>query len=159
MTTFWHTLPDMLQHIILRQGIGSLPVYNLYVGFLCRMDVELVEHHHLLVLQVVERPFLRLAVGRDVCRERRVAGLGKLYPHLAHGLAEGFIERPSRVGGELRVVEHDGKLYGMSAFHDRIGRLGREVVGETFAAALGLLFRNPDDGCNEPAPPFQVVIS
>ena len=72
--------------IILGEEIGTLPIEDLSLGFFFRMDVELVEDHQLLVLQVVERPLLGLAIGRLIGAERRVAGLGKLYPHAAHGL-------------------------------------------------------------------------
>ena len=67
---------------ILGHEIGSIPINNLSLGFLLRMDVELVEDHHLLVTQIVERPILGLAVGRDIGTERRIACLGELNPHL-----------------------------------------------------------------------------
>ena len=35
--------------IILGQKIGILPIHDLYIRFLGGMDIELVEHHHLLV--------------------------------------------------------------------------------------------------------------
>ena len=37
-------------HIILGQEVGSLPIHNLSLGLLFWMDVELVEHHYLLVI-------------------------------------------------------------------------------------------------------------
>ena len=67
------------KHIIFGQEIGSLPIHYLYFGFLCRMDVELVEYHHPLVVQVVEGPLLCLTIGREVRAERRVAGLGETH--------------------------------------------------------------------------------
>ena len=51
--------------IILGEEIGAVPVEDLPLRFLLRMDVELVEDHQLLVLQVVERPLLGFAVGQS----------------------------------------------------------------------------------------------
>ena len=39
-----------LRHIIIGQEIGPLPVHDLDIGFLSRMDVVFVEHHDLLIL-------------------------------------------------------------------------------------------------------------
>ena len=47
--------------IKLSQEIGVLPIHNLYLGLLCRVDVELVEDHHRLVSQIVERPYCLVA--------------------------------------------------------------------------------------------------
>ena len=82
--------------IVLGQEVGVLPIHNLYIGFLCRMDVELIEYHHLLLALVVERPLLGLTIRREVGAERRVAGLGELHPQFAHGFAEGWVEFSSR---------------------------------------------------------------
>ena len=108
------SLFDLSKRIILGQEVGALPIHNMFLGFLCRMDVELVQNHHPLVLQVVERPLLGLAIGRDFGSERRIAGLGKLHPHLAHGLAEGLVEGAACVCGSFRMIEYNCKLYGMA---------------------------------------------
>ena len=42
-------LTDLSIAIILGQEIGVLPIHDLYIRFLGGMDIELVEHHHLLV--------------------------------------------------------------------------------------------------------------
>ena len=42
-------LTDLSIAIILGQKIGILPIHDLYIRFLGGMDIELVEHHHLLV--------------------------------------------------------------------------------------------------------------
>ena len=70
--------------IILGEEIGAVPVEDLPLRFLLRMDVELVEDHQLLVFQVVKRPILGLTIGGLVGAERRVARFGELYPHFAH---------------------------------------------------------------------------
>ena len=115
------------------------------------MDIEFIEHHHRFFLRVVERPLLRLTVGRNVCAERRIASLGKLYPHLAHSLAEGLVERSSRVGSHLGMIEYDCQFDGMSAFHDGVGRLGRKVIGECFTTSLCLALRQLYDRHIKPA--------
>lgn len=51
---------------ILRQEIGSLPIDNLSLGFFLRVNVELVKDHNALVLQVIERPIVRLAIRRNI---------------------------------------------------------------------------------------------
>ena len=65
----------ILKHVILEQEVGPVPINNLHVGFLGWMDIEFIEHHHRFFLRVVERPLLRLTVGRNVCAERRIASL------------------------------------------------------------------------------------
>ena len=70
------------------------------------VDVVLGEHHDLAVLQVIEGPLVGLAVGRLVGSERRVARLGKLHPHAAHGLAEDGVVVSAREVVEMRMVEH-----------------------------------------------------
>ena len=85
------------------------------------MDVELVEQHHPLILQVVEWPLLGFAVRRNPGTERRITCLGELYPHLTHGLAESLVEGSARVGSHLWMIEYDRKLDGMSALHDWVG--------------------------------------
>ena len=72
--------------IILCHEIGPVPIENLPLEFLFRMDIELVKYHHLLVFQVVQWPYLFLTVRGLLCREGRIAGLGELDPHLAHSL-------------------------------------------------------------------------
>ena len=42
-------LTDLSIAIILGQEIGVLPIHDLYIRFHGGMDIELVEHHHLLV--------------------------------------------------------------------------------------------------------------
>ena len=79
------------------------------------MDVELVEQHHPLILQVVEWPLLGFAVRRNPGTERRITCLGELYPHLTHGLAESLVEGSTRVGSHLGMIEHYSQLDGMSA--------------------------------------------
>ena len=69
------------------------------------MDVELVEQHHPLILQIVEWPLLRLAIRRAVSAERRITRLCELYPHFAHGLAEGLVEGSARVGSHLGMIQ------------------------------------------------------
>ena len=59
--------------VILRQEIGPLPIDDLSLGFLFRVDVELVKDHHFPLLPVVERPHFRLAVRRIFCTQRRAA--------------------------------------------------------------------------------------
>ena len=49
------------------------------------------------------------------------------------------------------MMEHDGKLYGMAAFHDGVRRLRREVIHVRLAAAFGLLLRKAENGRIEPA--------
>ena len=51
-----------LQAIILRQEIGPLPIDDLSLGFLFRVDVELVKDHNTLILQIIERPLISFAV-------------------------------------------------------------------------------------------------
>lgn len=46
------------------------------------MDIEFIENHPFLVVQVVERLLFCLAVGGLGGTERRVASLGELHPHL-----------------------------------------------------------------------------
>ena len=43
------------------------------------------------------------------------------------------------------MIEHGSQFYRVPAFHDRIGRLRREVIHKCLAACLGLLFRQSDD--------------
>ena len=52
--------PNLSDTIILGQEIGPVPVNNLHRVFLFRTNIEFVEDHHPLVLEVVQRPFLRL---------------------------------------------------------------------------------------------------
>ena len=49
-------------NVILGQEVGLLPVNDIHVRLFRRMDVKLIEDHHVLVLGVVERPHLGLAV-------------------------------------------------------------------------------------------------
>ena len=72
------------QDIILSQEICSLPINDVCVGCLCRMNVKLVKNHHLFVIQVEKRPLVFLAVWGNVSGKRRVAGLCKLNPHFTH---------------------------------------------------------------------------
>ena len=53
-------------HIVFGQEIGSVPINDLNLRLLCRMDIEFIEDHHLLILPVVQRPLMRLAVGGNV---------------------------------------------------------------------------------------------
>ena len=52
----------LLQAIILRQEIGPLPIDDLSLGFLFRVDIELVKDHNTLILQIIERPLISFAV-------------------------------------------------------------------------------------------------
>ena len=52
-----------LEAIVFCQEIGSVPINDSPFRFFLRMDVEFVKDHQLLVLQVVQRPYLFLAVG------------------------------------------------------------------------------------------------
>ena len=42
---------NLSKHVILRQEIGLVPIHDLHLGLLRGKDVELVEYHHLLVVQ------------------------------------------------------------------------------------------------------------
>ena len=114
------------------------------------MNIELVENHHSLILQVIEGPHLGLAIRGNFRAEGGIAGLGELNPHLAHGLGEGFVKYPPRVEGHLRMVENPRQLDGMSAFYKGHRGFGGEVVGVGFAAALGLALRQFEYGVNKP---------
>ncbi len=37
------------KHVIFGQEIALVPVHNLYLGLACRMDIELVEYHYILL--------------------------------------------------------------------------------------------------------------
>ena len=84
-------LPQSSNAVIFGHEIGPVPVNNLHRVFLFRTNIEFVEDHHPLVLEVVQRPFLRLAVGRLLRTEGRIAGFGELDPHFAKGPGEGFV--------------------------------------------------------------------
>ena len=52
--------------IILCQEIGPVPIKELFLRFLFRMDIEFIEDHHLPVPCIINRPLMRLAVRGDV---------------------------------------------------------------------------------------------
>ena len=38
-----------LNYIVFSKEIRLVPIHNLYFGFLCRMDIKLVEYHYILL--------------------------------------------------------------------------------------------------------------
>lgn len=72
--------------VILGQEVGLVPVNDIQGRFFLRMDIKLIEGHHVLVLEVIERPFFGLAVRRHIGGKRGVAAFGELNPHFPHGL-------------------------------------------------------------------------
>lgn len=79
---------------------------------------------------------MRLAVGRNISAERRVAGFRELYPHFAHRLAEIFVKDCFSGFGICLVVEYHRNFNPVPAFNHRQFGFSREIVGVGFAAAI-----------------------
>ena len=49
--------------MVFRQETGPVPVNDIHTGFLLRANIEIVEHHDPLVLNVIQRPHPGLSAG------------------------------------------------------------------------------------------------
>lgn len=81
-----------------------------------------------------------LAVGGLLRRERGIAGLGELYPHLAHGLGEGLVILSAL--NEFRMSEYDGNFDKPAMAEQTAVRLpfqGHALVQESQVLCVGIV--------------------